>query len=239
MFRVFTGLAGEYTEARILRLLSTKPARLVDLSLVKEIVLDIKKLRRHTADKSTSKVNGSGVKSGWEVNGPAEIYWTSASRIAKLDLLIEDLHERVQQLVADEKEKNETLKRSKEAAQQFAKAGQDASLAGALWHALDTAPPTVGYVYFKRWTMPDGSCWYKVGITNNRDRRETEQNVLPVAAETIVCVDVGSMDRARAIEAFIHQVLVKQRITDANNRELFHLGHQQASAVKAVLERLE
>jgi hypothetical protein len=87
--------------------------------------------------------------------------------------------------------------------------------------------------------MSDGSCWFKVGITNNPDRRETEQNVLPVAAETIACVDVGSMDRARAIEAAIHQVLEEQRITDANNRELFHLSAQQASAVKAVLERLE
>jgi hypothetical protein len=46
------------------------------------------------------------------------------------------------------------------------------------------------------------------------------------------------MDRARAIEAVIHQVLEEQRITDANNRELFHLSAQQASAVKAVLEKL-
>jgi hypothetical protein len=86
--------------------------------------------------------------------------------------------------------------------------------------------------------MPDGNCWFKVGITNNPDRRDTEQNVLPVAAETIVCVDVGSMDRARAIENVIHQVLEEQRIKDANNREVFHLSAQQASAVKAVLLRL-
>ena len=86
--------------------------------------------------------------------------------------------------------------------------------------------------------MPDGSCWFKVGITNNPDRREIEQNVLPVAAETIVCVDVGSIERARAIEVVIHQVLDDQRIKDANNRELFHLSAQQASAVKSVLMKL-
>ncbi len=117
--------------------------------------------------------------------------------------------------------------------------GQDEELASALWNALDTTPPTVGFVYLKRWKMPDGSCWFKVGITNNPDRRETEQNVLPVAAETIVCVDVGSMERAKAIEVVIHQVLDEQRIKDANNRELFFLSTQQASAVKAVLMRLE
>jgi hypothetical protein len=46
------------------------------------------------------------------------------------------------------------------------------------------------------------------------------------------------MDRARAVEAVIHNVLVEHRITDANNRELFHLSDQQALAVKFVLEKL-
>jgi hypothetical protein len=164
---------------------------------------------------------------------------TTATKIAKLDLLIEVLEERVAELKAENKLESEARQRAKQAVKNFVQAGQDEKLAGALWHALDSAPPTAGFIYLKRWTMPDGSCWYKVGVTNNPDRREIEQNVLPVAAESIACVDVGSMDRARAIEATVHQVLDEQRITDANNRELFHLSDQQAAAVKAVLERLE
>jgi hypothetical protein len=187
-------------------------------------------------------------KKGWNIDTVTRIgqdvfssgyYLTTNSRIAKIDLLIEDIDERISQLEAEERQAAEALARSKKASMQFSGIAEDKDLAGALWHALETTPPTVGYVYLKRWTMPDGSCWFKVGITNNPDRRETEQNVLPVAAESIACVDVGSMDRARAIEAVIHQVLEEQRITDANNRELFHLSAQQASAVKAVLEKLE
>lgn len=59
----------------------------------------------------------------------------------------------------------------------------------------------VGYIYFQRWSMPDGTSWYKVGITSKPTRRDAEQNVLPVASETLACVNVGSMDRARALEA--------------------------------------
>jgi hypothetical protein len=119
------------------------------------------------------------------------IYVATTSRIARFDLLIENLEERVIQLEKEDSQKTEALKRSMEATRQFARIGQDKKLAGALWHALDTTPPTVGFIYLKRWTMPDVTCWFKIGITNNPDRRETEQNVLPVAAESIVCVDVG------------------------------------------------
>jgi hypothetical protein len=83
--------------------------------------------------------------------------------------------------------------------------------------------------------MPDGTSWYKVGITSKLSRRDAAQNVLPVAAETLACVDVGSMDRARALEAAIHGVLDSQRITEANNRELFYLtGEQEAAVLEAI-----
>lgn len=162
----------------------------------------------------------------------------SKTQRVKLKVLIEDSELRAEELRAEERRKADDLSRSQAAASQFACIGQDAKLAGALWHALETMPPTTGYVYLKRWRMPDGQCWFKVGITNDPRRREIEQNVLPVAAETVACVDVGSMDRARAIEALIHQVLDEQRITDANNCELFHLNDQQSAAVKVVLEKL-
>jgi hypothetical protein len=218
-----------------------------------EILCAIKKLRSFLRDApvdSYDAVKGRIIKQkkGWvhvlryggEKGDYLEYYYlTTTARIARFDLLIEDLHERIRQLGTEQQQAAEAMNRSERARLQFAGVAEDKGLAGALWHAVESAPPTVGFVYLKRWAMPDGSCWFKVGITNNPDRRETEQNVLPVAAETIACVDVGSMDRARAIEATIHQVLEEQRITDANNRELFHLSAQQASAVKAVLEKLE
>ena len=241
-------LEKEFTEARIIRLASTKPGKLNDLEQAKQIRSTIKKLRSFLRDTPLASVidHTTKPKKGWNVKHIASgrddfstgYHLTTSSRIAKIDLLIEDIDERISQLKAKKQQAAEALARSKRASMQFSGVAQDKGLAGALWHALETTPPTVGYVYLKRWTMPDGSCWFKVGITNNPDRREIEQNVLPVAAETIVCVDVGSIDRARAIEAVIHQVLEEQRITDANNRELFHLNDQQVSAVKAVLEKL-
>ncbi len=243
-------LSAEFSEARILRLASLKPAKLSDLQQARQIMLDITKLRLFLTDvpHMPGRRPGPKPKRGWNISRVYEYreskydykyYWTSTSKIAKFQLLIEDLDERIRQLESEERQAVEAMSRAEKASMQFAGVAEDKGLAGALWHALDSTPPTVGYVYLKRWTLPDGSCWFKVGITNNRDRREAEQNVLPVAAETIACVDVGSMDRARAIEAIIHQVLEEQRITDANNRELFHLSPQQASVVKAVLERLE
>jgi hypothetical protein len=243
-------LRAEFTEARILRLCSTKPAKLDDLQQARRIQSDIFKLlfcsHDTPLDTATSRVEKP--KKGWNRkyivgSGRAAYfsgyYLTTTAKRAKLELLSEDLGERICQLEAEERQAAEAMARSKKASIQFAGVAEDEDLAGALWHAIESTPPTVGFVYLKRWTMPDGSCWFKVGITNNPDRRETEQNVLPVAAETIACVDVCSMDRARTIEAIIHQVLEEQRITDANNRELFHLNDQQASAVKAVLERLK
>lgn len=112
------------------------------------------------------------------------------------------------------------------------------SLLMALTAAIDKAPQGSGFLYFKRWTMPDGSAWYKVGITNDPNRRDAEQNVLPVAADTLACIDVGGMERARNIERAIHSTLDAQRITDANNREIFHLTDPQVAAVLGVLSHI-
>lgn len=234
-----SSLKHDFSEARLLRLAARRPGKLVDIGEASQILEDVKKFRIYMRDSSVYGSTGYGYQKGWGMHGSMPIYVATTSKIARFDLLIEDLEARLIQLTEAEKQKIEAQQRSQRAARLFSMVGQDEELASALWNALDTTPPTVGFVYLKRWKMPDGSCWFKVGITNNPDRRETEQNVLPVAAETIVCVDVGSMDRAKAIEVVIHQVLDEQRIKDANNRELFFLSTQQASAVKAVLMRLE
>ncbi|CAK6701006.1 hypothetical protein IFHNHDMJ_02980 [Synechococcus sp. CBW1107] len=94
------------------------------------------------------------------------------------------------------------------------------------------------FVYLKRWSLPGGVIWYKIGITNNPDRRDAEQNVLPVPVENLVTVNVGSMERARAIEAAVIRVLNHFRIREAGNRELFEMSNTQAEAVKSALESL-
>ncbi len=90
-----------------------------------------------------------------------------------------------------------------------------------------------GYIYLKRWQMPGGVSWYKVGITSSPSRRDSEQNVLPVPAETIACVGVESMERARSVEADLRRSLVTQRIRYASNRELYELTPHQLSALQA------
>jgi hypothetical protein len=213
-------------DVQILRVLRCKPSKIGD-------VLELENLR---ADAEYILLNCCSLKidAFYELKA-----FVSEAKQARMKLLIEDINERISVLKRLADKEVQAEKRAMQAAAHFADIDEDSQLAGALWHALDIAPPAVGFVYFKRWSMPDGSHWFKIGITNNPDRREIEQNVLPVAAETIACVDVGSMDRAKMIEAVIHKVLQEQRITDANNRELFHLSDQQVSAVKAVLEKLE
>jgi len=95
-----------------------------------------------------------------------------------------------------------------------------------------------GHLYFKVWALPDGSRWYKIGISNNPDRRHSEQNVLPVPAETICTIRLHSLEHARAVEAAFHEVLDGARIRGANNRELFSLKPSQVAAVKGAMNAL-
>lgn len=228
-------LRRRFSEENILRLMRTRPAKITTVEDVEDVQTDVSDFLAHAIDSSIYGIRG------WSdvgING-GERYGMPASKLAKLRLLRDDLAERRDELFEKNRREKLAQRRAEESARKFSMGGQDATLAGALWHALDTTPPTVGYVYFKRWSMPDGTSWYKVGVSNDPGRRDVEQNVLPVPAQTIVCVDVGNMDRARAIEAVIHKVLKDQRITDSNNRELFHLTIRQAAAVKAVIKKLE
>ncbi|EDY37939.1 hypothetical protein CPCC7001_818 [Cyanobium sp. PCC 7001] len=107
------------------------------------------------------------------------------------------------------------------------------SLAAAACQALDGCN---GYIYLKTWGLSDGTRWYKIGITNDPQRRDSEQNVLPVPAITLRLIRLPSMDHARAIEQAFQCVLADLRICNASNRELFSLSDQQLAALVNAME---
>tara|TARA_B100001173_G_C15920183_1_gene518143 strand:- start:105 stop:956 length:852 start_codon:yes stop_codon:yes gene_type:complete len=118
-------------------------------------------------------------------------------------------------------------------------ADADISLAVEIKKALDESLKDIyGYLYFKVWSLPDGSKWYKIGVTNSPSRRDIEQNVLPVKAQSLITQKLSSMEHARAAEAAIHQVLDKFRIRNANNRELFSLKPSQVASIKQIIENM-
>lgn len=94
------------------------------------------------------------------------------------------------------------------------------------------------YVYFKVWVLPDGQRWYKIGITTNLSRRDSEQNVLPTPATTLKIAKFPHLDFARAAEKSLLKVLSSKRIKGANNSELFRLSPPQAEAVIAAMQSL-
>jgi len=98
---------------------------------------------------------------------------------------------------------------------------------------------TAGYLYFKAWILPDNSKWYKIGISNNLDRRDSEQNVLPVAPTTLCSVKFFSIDYARVAEKQFHSVLRHHRIIGAKNKELFSLKPQEVQAVIGAMKGLK
>ena len=98
---------------------------------------------------------------------------------------------------------------------------------------------TAGYLYFKVWVLPDNSKWYKIGISNNLDRRDAEQNVLPAPPTTLCSVKFFSIDYARVAEKQFHSVLRRHRITGAKNKELFTLKPQEVQAVIGAMKGLK
>ena len=79
--------------------------------------------------------------------------------------------------------------------------------------------------------MPDSSKWYKIGITNDLRRRDAEQNVLPVPATTLQSVRFFSIEHAQTAEKVFLEILSKNRIKDANNKELFNLEPAQVQPI--------
>ena len=100
--------------------------------------------------------------------------------------------------------------------------------------ALDITP---GYLYFKQWSLPDAA-WFKIGITNSPERRDSEQNVLPVPAQTLYLVRLDSMEHARSVEKAIHSIISSRRVVGAKNKEIFQLSGSDCKAVLIALRNL-
>ena len=90
---------------------------------------------------------------------------------------------------------------------------------------------TSAFLYFKAWIMPDGHRWYKIGITTDLQRRDAEQNVLPVPPVTLQKLKFRHVHHARAAEQAFHAELTRMRIRGAKNRELFSLTPRQVASV--------
>ena len=101
----------------------------------------------------------------------------------------------------------------------------------------DSLKINAGYLYFKKWDLPE-TTWYKIGKTNNPDRRDSEQNVLPVPAQTLYLLKLGSMEQASSVERAILKTLGDRRIIGAKNKELFKLGLSDYKAVIKALKNL-
>ena len=96
-----------------------------------------------------------------------------------------------------------------------------------------------GYLYIRTWKVSGNTQWYKIGITNDLERRESEQNVLPVAAKTLATAKVASMEHARTIEQSIHKTIEKFKIKNANNRELFKLKPDELASLIEVFKKID
>jgi len=185
--------------------------------------LKTSKLNLPEAEESASVVDGL-----MQYYKPGKILPT----LSKLKVIQLELRQHIQRLKAKEKAMVLEGKKALKAQKTSLPNNADKIFASNLIAAIEDARnQTGGYVYLKQWTLADGTRWFKVGITNNPNRRDTEQNVLPVPAVTLRLMETQSMDQAAAIEKAIHQQLVAQKVKGAGNRELFHLNDAQLSAL--------
>jgi hypothetical protein len=97
---------------------------------------------------------------------------------------------------------------------------------------------TSGFLYLKAWAMSDGRRWYKIGVTTDLERRDSEQNVLPVPATTLHIVKFQHIQHAKAAERCFHAELEKMRIRGARNKELFSLLPKHVSSIIAAMKLL-
>ena len=164
-------------------------------------------------------------------------YSSSPKQLSRLKVVRLELMQHSSRIKKDNK--NLQIKSRKLAGRASANASEsvDKELTAGLIAAIENARnATGGYVYLKQWTLADGTRWLKLGITNNPSRRDAEQNVLPVPADTLRLMETQSMEQAAAIERALHQQLAAQKITGAGNRELFHLDDGQLAALMAAMD---
>lgn len=191
-----------------------------------------------TALASTTDVRMEGYRAGDLIHGRTLL--VSRSMRERLQVKVRHCESVIESLLEQEKRRHDkkTVENASKPAQLKLPAYADQDLLDKLWNELSRVEPPTGYVYLKRWSVRGESPWYKLGITSDPKRRESEQNVLPVPAETLFCYDVGSIERARLIESKIILVLGGHKIIGAQNRELFHLSDGQVSALMAVMNAL-
>lgn len=161
----------------------------------------------------------------------------SDRKVERLKVTRLELKQFIALLRTQEKEEKRNAKRRPEALSLPVQDNIDNALAEALSEAMNAARrSSQGYVYLKQWSLPDGTRWFKLGITSNPKRRDAEQNVLPVPARTIRCIETRSMEQAAAIERALMSQLVDLKVRGARNKELFNLSDPQLAALLFALD---
>jgi len=94
------------------------------------------------------------------------------------------------------------------------------------------------FLYLKKWVVA-GKKWMKLGITNNPERRDSEQNVLPVPAELIKLVKMPNRKIAEKIEKELLDLYLSQKISGANNKELFEMNDLEIDNLISTINSLE
>ena len=164
-----------------------------------------------------------------------EMFISDSGKYVKLCAVLLELKQHLSRILQERSAPRNAKKALHSAAEKGIKI--DEGFADSLKIAIESARnSTGGYVYLKQWSLADGTRWFKVGITNNPNRRDVEQNVLPVPAVTLRLMETQSMDQAAAIERALHQQLAAQKVTGAGNRELFHLNDPQLAALMAAMD---
>ena len=211
-----------FHEVCISRLFLVKPRQistLAELAWLDDLIL-FRQCITSTSNKYLSK--------GWSTTGSAKDftawYGMTPSRIARLDILIKALVSQREELVKVQESTIQASQRASQITKTLEGSDQDPELSARLHVALNSAKAVVDYVYFKKWQLANDISWYKIGITSDPNRRDVEQNAIPAPAQTICCIRVSSMERARLIESSVHNILVDYRIKGAGNRELFELS---------------
>ena len=133
----------------------------------------------------------------------------------EIDELLAAIREKKRRSATEEKKRKKEIEQKRAEEKRISlglNADADADLAAKLVEGAERnlgreRSNSAGYLYFKVWAMPDGSKWYKIGITNNSRRRESEQNVLPVPAQTLHSARFHSIEHARIAESSFLSIL--------------------------------
>jgi len=162
---------------------------------------------------------------------------------SKIELRIDEINSKIDRITAQinpirlEKLRNELGKLEAET-DELQGCSVNTEILGQLEEAIDKALDiTPGFLYFKQWSLPEAT-WFKIGITNSPERRDSEQNVLPVPSQTLYLVRLDSMEHARSVEKALHSVLSSRRVVGAKNKEIFQLSGSDCKAVLTALRDL-